>query len=180
MKTISTVTPPDNPGVAVLPPVLYGGAFLIVLVLHFFWPLRITRPSVAVPLGLLVVLAALGRAVADSLVDSQNSRHLRDLKLAGGASHSKIVAQCGKYIQGCRSEWESTVLGRCATLNTVSARCFVIRPHPCIAKRSHFCFSLPLFRNTHYGFDQHELLIRTFAWPTLTSTSTIRTARPSQ
>ena len=60
MKTISTVTPPDNPGVAVLPPVLYGGAFLIVLVLNYFWPLRITRPSVAEPLGLVVVLAALG------------------------------------------------------------------------------------------------------------------------
>ena len=60
MKTTSTVTPPDNPGVAVLPPVLYGGAFLIVLVLNYFWPLRITRPSVAEPLGLVVVLAALG------------------------------------------------------------------------------------------------------------------------
>ncbi len=60
MKTISIVTPPDKPGVAVLPPVLYGGVLLIVLVLNYFWPLRITRPSVAAPLGLVVVLAALG------------------------------------------------------------------------------------------------------------------------
>ena len=60
MQTTSTVTPPDNPGVAVLPPVLYGGVLLIVLVLNYFWPLRITRPSVAEPLGLVVVLAALG------------------------------------------------------------------------------------------------------------------------
>ncbi len=60
MNTTSTVTPPDNPGVAVLPPVLYGGAFLLVVVLHLLWPLRIALPPIAVPPGLMLLLSALG------------------------------------------------------------------------------------------------------------------------
>lgn len=59
MEPDDTVTPSDNPGVAVLPPVLYGGAFLLVVVLHLLWPLRITLPAIAFWLGLVLSVTAL-------------------------------------------------------------------------------------------------------------------------
>src|SRR5215210_7601489 len=52
----------DHPGVAVLPPVLYGGAFIVVLVLQWMWPLTIVRQPIAFWLGLVLLLPALALA----------------------------------------------------------------------------------------------------------------------
>ena len=52
----------DNPGVIALPPFLYGGAFLVVLVLRWFWPLRILTDSSPLLPGLGLI--ALGIALA--------------------------------------------------------------------------------------------------------------------
>jgi protein-S-isoprenylcysteine O-methyltransferase Ste14 len=51
----------DRPGVAVLPPLLYGGVFLVVLVLRWIWPLRIFENSAAFwpGIGLCVLAVAL-------------------------------------------------------------------------------------------------------------------------
>ncbi len=50
----------NNPGVAVRPPFLYGGAFVIALALRWIWPLPILGHSVAFWLGLaLAVLAVM-------------------------------------------------------------------------------------------------------------------------
>jgi protein-S-isoprenylcysteine O-methyltransferase Ste14 len=52
-------TPVDKPEVVVLPPVLYGGAFILVLVLRWLWPMPLLRSSLAfwpgLALGLLAV-----------------------------------------------------------------------------------------------------------------------------
>jgi protein-S-isoprenylcysteine O-methyltransferase Ste14 len=55
------VTSADSPGVMVRPPLLYGAAFIVVLVLRWFWPLPILGQGVALWLG--VVLLALGLAI---------------------------------------------------------------------------------------------------------------------
>jgi protein-S-isoprenylcysteine O-methyltransferase Ste14 len=55
-------TAPDRPGVAVLPPVLYGGAFVVVLVLHWIWPLKIVRQPIAFWLGLVLLVPSLALA----------------------------------------------------------------------------------------------------------------------
>jgi protein-S-isoprenylcysteine O-methyltransferase Ste14 len=53
---------PDNPGVIALPPFLYGGAFLLVVIARLIAPLPITTWAIAVPSGLLVSAAAIGIA----------------------------------------------------------------------------------------------------------------------
>jgi protein-S-isoprenylcysteine O-methyltransferase Ste14 len=63
MNATNARSSPDNPGVAVPPPVLFGGAFIVVLVLQWAWPLRIVREPVAVPLGLALLLFSLGIAL---------------------------------------------------------------------------------------------------------------------
>jgi protein-S-isoprenylcysteine O-methyltransferase Ste14 len=52
----------DNPGVAVLPPVLYGGALVIVLALHWFWPMPIFGLAVALWSGLALIVLAVAIA----------------------------------------------------------------------------------------------------------------------
>jgi protein-S-isoprenylcysteine O-methyltransferase Ste14 len=52
----------DNPGVIALPPLLYGGAFIVVLVLRWFWPMRIVADSGLLWAGLGLV--AIGVALA--------------------------------------------------------------------------------------------------------------------
>jgi protein-S-isoprenylcysteine O-methyltransferase Ste14 len=52
-------TPADNPGVIVLPPFLYGGVFLVVLILRVFWPMPIRGDALTLWLGLILVLLAL-------------------------------------------------------------------------------------------------------------------------
>jgi protein-S-isoprenylcysteine O-methyltransferase Ste14 len=54
--------PTDAPGVIVFPPLLFGGALILGLVLHGLWPIQPASPIFARPLGalLLVLSAALG------------------------------------------------------------------------------------------------------------------------
>ena len=59
MESDGPVTESDSPGVAVLPPILYGGAFIAVLVLHWIWPLTIVSRPTAFWLGLLLLVTAL-------------------------------------------------------------------------------------------------------------------------
>jgi protein-S-isoprenylcysteine O-methyltransferase Ste14 len=58
----TTATVRDCPGVAVVPPLLYGGAFIVVLILHWLWPLRIVSPAIAFWLGLGLIILALALA----------------------------------------------------------------------------------------------------------------------
>lgn len=58
MIEYAVVTPGDNPGVIARPPLLYGTAFIVVLVLRWFWPMPILRRSIALWPG--VALIALG------------------------------------------------------------------------------------------------------------------------
>jgi len=52
-------TPPDNPGVVVRPPVLFGAAFIAVLVLRWFWPMPILGHAMTLLLGLVLLLLGL-------------------------------------------------------------------------------------------------------------------------
>jgi protein-S-isoprenylcysteine O-methyltransferase Ste14 len=52
-------TSADNPGVIVLPPFLYGGVFLVVLILRAFRPMPIRGDALTLWLGLVLVLLAL-------------------------------------------------------------------------------------------------------------------------
>src|SRR5256885_2319070 len=63
MKSNTTATTSDSPGVAVLPPLLYGGAFILVLVLQWIWPLVIIRRPVVFWFGLVLLVPALALAV---------------------------------------------------------------------------------------------------------------------
>jgi protein-S-isoprenylcysteine O-methyltransferase Ste14 len=51
----------DNPGVIVLPPFLYGGAFVVAVVLHWLWPLPILSRAETLWPG--IVIFVLGIAI---------------------------------------------------------------------------------------------------------------------
>jgi hypothetical protein len=53
----------DNPGVVARPPLLYGAAFVVVLVLRWFWPMPILGHAVALWSGLTLVLLGVGIAI---------------------------------------------------------------------------------------------------------------------
>jgi protein-S-isoprenylcysteine O-methyltransferase Ste14 len=53
----------DNPGVVARPPLLYGAAFLLVLVLTWFWPLPIFGRAGALWVGLALAVLAIALAV---------------------------------------------------------------------------------------------------------------------
>lgn len=55
----TSTTASDNPGVAILPPVLYASTFTAVLVLQWIWPLRIVRQAVTFWFGLVLLAVAL-------------------------------------------------------------------------------------------------------------------------
>ena len=57
------MTERDNPGVIMLPPLLYGIAFAVVLALHWFWPIPIFTQAVALWPGLALVILAVGIAL---------------------------------------------------------------------------------------------------------------------
>src|SRR5215510_5478486 len=57
------VTQADNPGVVVRPPLLYGLALVLVLVLHWFWPMPIVGRVVAVSVGLVLVVCGVVIAI---------------------------------------------------------------------------------------------------------------------
>ena len=56
-------TPADNPGVIARPPLLYGSAFVIVLVLHWFWPMPILSHAIALWTGLALIVLGVGVAI---------------------------------------------------------------------------------------------------------------------
>ena len=55
-------TSTDKPGVAAPPPLLYGGAFVLVLVFRWFWPMPIFSHAVALWPSLALVVLAVGIA----------------------------------------------------------------------------------------------------------------------
>jgi protein-S-isoprenylcysteine O-methyltransferase Ste14 len=55
-------TSTDKPGVAARPPLLYGGAFVLVLVFRWFWPMPIFGSAVALWPGLALVVLGVGIA----------------------------------------------------------------------------------------------------------------------
>jgi len=55
-------TSTDKPGVAAPPPLLYGGAFVLVLVFRWFWPMPIFGHAVALWLGLALLVLGFGIA----------------------------------------------------------------------------------------------------------------------
>ena len=55
-------TSTDKPGVVVPPPLLYGGAFVVLLVLRWFWPMPIFGHAVALWLGLALLVPGIGMA----------------------------------------------------------------------------------------------------------------------
>lgn len=55
-------TSTDNPGVAARPPLLYGGAFVLVVVFHWFWPMPIFGHAVALWPGFVLVVLGVGIA----------------------------------------------------------------------------------------------------------------------
>jgi protein-S-isoprenylcysteine O-methyltransferase Ste14 len=56
-------TSADNSGVVVRPPLLYGAAFVVVLVLRWFWPMPILGHAVALSAGLVLVVLGVGIAI---------------------------------------------------------------------------------------------------------------------
>ena len=56
------MTEGDNPGVIVFPPLLYGIAFIVVLALHWFWPMPIFDHSALWP-GIALVVLGVGIAL---------------------------------------------------------------------------------------------------------------------
>src|SRR5437763_394703 len=55
-------TTPDNPGVVARPPFIYLAALLVVLVLHWFWPMPIAGRASVIWLGLAAVALGVGIA----------------------------------------------------------------------------------------------------------------------
>src|SRR5262245_4764946 len=55
--------PADNPGVLARPPLLYAAAFVIVLVLRCFWPVRLLGSRVAPWAGLALAALGIGTAI---------------------------------------------------------------------------------------------------------------------
>src|SRR5688572_22267991 len=53
----------DNPGVVVLPPVLYGAALVIVLALRWFWPMPIFSHAAALWSALALIVFAVAIAI---------------------------------------------------------------------------------------------------------------------
>jgi protein-S-isoprenylcysteine O-methyltransferase Ste14 len=62
-KQNNIAAPADNPGVVVLPPLLYGSALVIVLALRWFWPMPIFAYSVALTSGLALIAFAVAIAI---------------------------------------------------------------------------------------------------------------------
>ena len=59
MERDHTLATSDNPAVAVLPPILFAGSFVVVLALQWSWPLTIVRAPIAFCLGLVLSIVAL-------------------------------------------------------------------------------------------------------------------------
>ena len=53
----------DNPGVVARPPLLYGSAFVVVLVLRWFWSMPIVGQAVALWPGLALAVLGIGIAI---------------------------------------------------------------------------------------------------------------------
>jgi protein-S-isoprenylcysteine O-methyltransferase Ste14 len=57
-ETTTAAASADNPGVLVFPPLLYGGAFVLVLILRVVWPMPILAAAAVWP-GLAIVVVGL-------------------------------------------------------------------------------------------------------------------------
>jgi protein-S-isoprenylcysteine O-methyltransferase Ste14 len=55
--------PADNPGVVARPPLLYGGALVVALALHWLRPLPILDPAIALGAGLALIALGVGIAI---------------------------------------------------------------------------------------------------------------------
>jgi protein-S-isoprenylcysteine O-methyltransferase Ste14 len=62
-KQNNTAASTDNPGVVVLPPLLYGSALVVVLALRWFWPMPIFGHAVALWSGLVLIVFAVAIAI---------------------------------------------------------------------------------------------------------------------
>ena len=62
-KQNNMATSADNPGVVVLPPLLYGSALVVVLALRWFWPMPIFGHAVALWSGLALIVFAVAIAI---------------------------------------------------------------------------------------------------------------------
>lgn len=56
--------PADNPGVLARPPLLYGGALIAALALHWLWPMPILDHAIALGAGLPLIALGVGIAIA--------------------------------------------------------------------------------------------------------------------
>lgn len=54
---------PDRPDVIALPPLILAGTVALGLVLNFIWPAKFLPRALAVPLGILVILGAVGLGI---------------------------------------------------------------------------------------------------------------------
>jgi protein-S-isoprenylcysteine O-methyltransferase Ste14 len=63
MTENNMTTSADNPGVVARPPLLYGAAFVVVLVFRWFWPMPIFGQAVALWPGLVLVALGVGTAI---------------------------------------------------------------------------------------------------------------------
>ena len=59
----TTLASADKPGVLARPPFIYGGAFLIVLVLRWFWPMPILARPASLWAGLALLALGIGIAL---------------------------------------------------------------------------------------------------------------------
>src|SRR5687767_4439474 len=62
-KQNNTATAADNPGVVVLPPLLYGSALVIVLARRWFWRMPIVGHPMALWRGLALIVIAVAIAI---------------------------------------------------------------------------------------------------------------------
>jgi len=63
MTADSMASSGDRPGVVARPPLLYGGALLVVLVLRWFWPIPLLGRAVAFWPGLALIAVGVGTAI---------------------------------------------------------------------------------------------------------------------
>ncbi len=64
MTENSVATPVDNPGVIARPLLLYGAAFVVVLVLRWFWPMPILGRAIALWPGVALLVLGIGIVIS--------------------------------------------------------------------------------------------------------------------
>ena len=82
----------DNPGVAVLPPFLYGGVFLLVLALRWLWPLRMFERAATFWLGIVACVAAVALATLGATNDDRRGDECKSDAAGDGHRHVGTVS----------------------------------------------------------------------------------------